>query len=293
MFLQILYTNETKSANYKRKSNIMTDKIRDLVFNSDISANDKYYWGYMYDLGRVTIVPHLSELGVFKPSDSVVEIGSAEGGVLHAFAVKGAKECLGTDIAQTRLDMGKIITKIANLKVDYVYNDIIYGEPEQNWLNKYDLAILRDVIEHLDDTKIALTNISKVIKPGGYLYVTFPPYNSPYGGHQHTLAGNLLSRLPYIHHLPESIFRKLINSGRPQDIEEVVRLLNIRLSPEKFEKAALESNYEIVRMDNYLLRPVFKMKFGLPTIKINRIASSKIIRNYFCMEASYILRKKS
>lgn len=270
----------------------MTDRIRNLVFNSNISSNDKYYWGYMYDLGRVTIVPHLIELGVFKQGDSVIEIGSAEGGVLHAFAAEGASECLGTDIAQSRLDMGRIITDIAELKVDYVFNDIIYGEPKQEWQNKYDVAILRDVIEHLDDTEIALTNIRKIIKPGGYLYVTFPPYNSPYGGHQHTLAGNLISRLPYIHHFPENIFRKLIESGRPQDIEEVVRLLSIRLSPEKFLKAAQNANYEIVRTDYYLLRPVFKMKFGLPTIKINTIAKAKFIRNYFCMEAAYILRKK-
>lgn len=269
----------------------MTDRIRDLVFNSLISDNDKYYWGYMYDLGRVTIVPYLSSLGIFKKGDSVIEIGSAEGGVLHAFADVGATECLGTDIAETRLEMGRKITETANLKVDYVYNDIIYGEPEKKWLNKYNLAILRDVIEHLDDTEIALKNISKVIKPGGYLYVTFPPYNSPYGGHQHTLAGDLKSRLPYIHLLSESTFRKLISTGRPQDIGEVVRLLDIKLSPEKFLSAAVKAGYKIIKSDYYLLRPVFKMKFGLPTLKINFLAKIPFIRNYFCMEASYILQK--
>ncbi len=271
----------------------MTDRIRDLVFNSKITDAEKYYWGYMYDLGRITIVPYLTQKGIFKTGDSVVEIGSAEGGVLHAFADKGAVDCLGTDIAESRLEKGRIITNIAGLNVDFVYNDIIYGEPEKKWYNKYDLAILRDVIEHLDDTAIALKNISKVIKPGGYLFVTFPPYNSPYGGHQHTLAGRLPSRLPYIHHLPVSLFKKLISSGRPQDIEEVERLINIQLSPEKFMKAAISAGYEIISTDYYLLRPVFKMKFGLPSLKINLPAKLPFIRNYFCMEAAYILRKKS
>ncbi|GAB1371783.1 class I SAM-dependent methyltransferase [Candidatus Kapaibacterium sp.] len=268
----------------------MSDKIRDLVFGSNISDNDKYYWGYMYDLGRETIVPYLTELGAFEGGNSVIEIGSAEGGVLHAFADKGAVNCIGTDISLPRLEMGRVISKIANLDVEYVSNDIIYEEPQSEWVGKYDLAILRDVIEHLDDTVIALTNIKKVIKKGGFLYVTFPPYNSPYGGHQHTLAGDMLSKLPFIHLLPESIFRNLIQSGRPQDIEEVVRLLDIRLSPEKFKKAALESGYEIFKEDYYLLRPVFKMKFGLPTLKINSIAKSSFVRNFFCMEASYILQ---
>lgn len=269
----------------------MSDRVKDLVFNSKISDNDKYYWGYMYGLGRDVIVPYLTETAVFRPGDKVIEIGSAEGGVLHAFADKGAVDCVGTDIAESRLIMGRKITEIAGLDVTYYYNDIIYGEPEQNWLGKYDLAILRDVIEHLDDTEIALRNISKVIKRGGFLYVTFPPYNSPYGGHQHTLAGKLPSKLPYIHHLPENIFRKLISSGRPQDIEEVTRLLDIRLSPEKFLNAAEAAGYSLVKSDYYLLRPVFKMKFGLPSLKLNGLAKSRIIRNYFCMEASYILQK--
>ncbi|MBX3045022.1 MAG: class I SAM-dependent methyltransferase [Candidatus Kapabacteria bacterium] len=269
----------------------MTDKIKDLVFKSDISDNDKYYWGYMYDLGRVTIVPYLTKLGYFKPGDKVIEIGSAEGGVLHALADKGAVECVGTDIAESRLEMGRVISKVAGLDVKYVYNDIIYGKPDESWLDKYDLAILRDVIEHLDDTEIALRNISHVIKRGGHLFVSFPPYNSPYGGHQHTLAGKFPSRLPYIHHLPEKTFQSLIKSGRPQDIEEVIRLINIKLSPEKFEKAAKNAGYEIVKRDFYLLRPVFKMKFGLPTLKLGFLAGSKIVRNFLCMEASYILKK--
>jgi SAM-dependent methyltransferase len=270
----------------------MSDKIRALVFGSNIPNNYKYYWGYMYDLGKEIIVPYLTSIGIFKSGDSVIEIGSAEGGVLHAFADKGAVNCIGTDIAEVRLEMGRTITDIAGLNVEFVTNDIIYGIPPAEWNFKYDLAILRDVIEHLDDTQIALTNIRKVIKKGGYLYVTFPPYKSPYGGHQHTLSGDLLSKLPYIHLLPISIFKKLIKSGRPQDIEEVERLSDIQLSPEKFKKAALNSGYEIAKEDYYLLRPVFKMKFGLPSFKINTLAKIKFIRNYFCMEASFILKAK-
>jgi 2-polyprenyl-3-methyl-5-hydroxy-6-metoxy-1,4-benzoquinol methylase len=270
----------------------MTEKIKDLVFNSNISENIKYYWGYMYDLGRITIVPYLTQQGIFHSGDSVVEIGSAEGGVLHAFADKGATNCLGTDIAEVRLEIGRTITKIAGLDVEFVYNDIIYGVPPKEWEKKYDLAILRDVIEHLDDTEVALRNIKKVIKTGGSLFVTFPPYNSPYGGHQHTLGGNFLSRLPYIHHLPVNIFKKMIRSGRPQDIVEVERLIDIKLSPDKFLKAAINAGYEVVKEEYYFLRPVFKMKFGLPTIRINSIAKIPFLRNYLSMEASYILRVK-
>ncbi len=268
----------------------MTDKLRSLIFDSDIPENYKYYWGYMYDLGREIIVPFLSKNLFFKSGDSVIEIGSAEGGVLHALADKGAKNCIGTDIVQSRLDMGDKITKIIGLDVNFVNNDIIYGEPPEEWRNKYDLAILRDVIEHLDDTSIALKNIRKVIRKDGFLFVTFPPYKSPYGGHQHTLSGNILSKLPFIHLLPQNIFKNLIKSGREQDIEEVVRLIDIQLSPKKFQNAVKNSGFEIVKEDYYFFRPVFKMKFGLPTIKMNFLSKIPIIQDYFTMEASFVLK---
>jgi SAM-dependent methyltransferase len=269
----------------------MKDKIKDIISKSDISEAEKYYWGYMYDLGRIFIVPHITSLNAFKKGDKVAEIGSAEGGVLHAFIAEGATEALGTDIAKDRLLKGEYISKLAGLNVKYQYHDIVNQEPFDEWKEKYDLVILRDVIEHLDNPQSALQNIYKIIKPGGFLYVTFPPYNSPYGGHQHTLAGNFLTKLPWIHHLPKSIFLNLIKSGRPQDIEEVTRLLSIRFSPEKFESASINSKFSIFKKEFYLIRPVYKMKFGLQPVKMNILTNLSFIRNYFCLEASYILKK--
>jgi 2-polyprenyl-3-methyl-5-hydroxy-6-metoxy-1,4-benzoquinol methylase len=180
--------------------------IREAVMSSDLSDNDKYYWGYMYDLGVSTIVPLLIEQGIFKAGDKVAEIGSAEGGVLHALAEAGASEAIGTDIAIERIQTGELITKIAGLDVKYSTHDIIGEEPHAEWHNRYDLVILRDVIEHLDSAYTALANIRKIMKPCGYLYVTFPSYYSPFGGHQHTLAGNALTKLPYIHYFSKGFF---------------------------------------------------------------------------------------
>ena len=150
--------------------------------------------------------------------------------------------------------------------------------------------LLRDVIEHLDDTYIALLNIKKIIKKNGVLYVTFPPYHSPYGGHQHTLKSTA-GKFPFIHLLPRSIFYKLIKNGREKDIIEVKRLSNIRLTIKKFEDAAAKAGYTIEKSEFYLLRPVFKAKFGLPALKINALSKIPILSSIFTLEASYILRK--
>lgn len=265
--------------------------IVDLIKNSKIPEANKYYWQYQFELGMDYLVPYTIEKKCFHAGDKVCEIGSAEGGALHAYMQHGAEYGLGTDIAVSRIEVGAEISKLAEMNVEYVEHNILSEEPRKDWLNAFELVLLRDVIEHLDDTFLALNNIKSIIKPGGFLFLTFPPYNSPYGGHQHTLAGNFFTKLPYIHLLPNFIFHRLIKSGRANDIWEVKRLQTIRLNATKLKKAALAAGYEIYKQEFYLLRPVFKMKFGLPTIKITALAKIPFVKDFFALESVFVLRK--
>ena len=267
------------------------DLYQQIKNNNSITDDYKYYWGYQYRLGREVIVPYLSSLSAFTSGDRVMEIGSAEGGVLAAFVENGARDALATDIAKNRLNAGDEISKLLNLPIEFRDHNILTDDVPDEWKNSASLVILRDVIEHLDDTELALTNIRKFLRPGGFLYVTFPPYYSPFGGHQHNLK-NFWGKFPYIHFLPDAIFSKAIATGRPADIDEVKRLRSIRMSPKKFTTAANKSGYELFREDYYLLRPVFKMKFGLPAVKISALSFIPLVRNFFSLEASFILKVK-
>ena len=151
-------------------------------------------------------------------------------------------------------------------------------------------VVLRDVIEHLDATADSLKNVMDFLKPGGFLYVVFPPYYSPFGGHQHALA-NTWGKLPFIHYLPKALWDPMIASGRKLDIEEVNRLRAIRLTISRFRKAAKSVGYRIVDEELFFLRPVFKMKFGLPTVKVNLVKHLPLLREVAALEASYLLQK--
>jgi SAM-dependent methyltransferase len=271
----------------------MPDILQTINAAPDITPNDKYYWGYQFQLGRDVLVPYVRQHGGFKNGDAVVEIGAAEGGVLMAFKEAGAGLTAGTDIATYRIGIGQQISDKLGLGIEFSEHDILGAEPKGHWRNAFDLAILRDVIEHLDDAELAIRNIRKVLKPGGHLLVTFPPYNSPYGGHQHILK-NALGKLPYVHLLPEPLFSAVVNSGDAHevDIEEVHRLKRIRLSAGKFLKAARAAGYDIVREDYYLLRPVFKMKFGLPAIPLTPLKSIPGVKEILALEATYLLKMK-
>lgn len=268
----------------------MTDYYSLIQSSTGLEEYEKYYWGYQYRLSRDVIVPELQRLGAFAPGNAVAEIGCGEAGVLDAFIAKGATNPLGTDISTYRLGVGKKIADSLGLNLTLTEHDIIGNEPQEQWRNAYNLVLLRDVIEHLDDTYAALSNIRKILAPGGWLYVTFPPYNSPFGGHQHLLQ-NGWGKLPYMHLLPDALFQPMIHtSKRPADIEEVQRLRNIRLSASKFMAAAEKAGYTIHHQEYYLFRPVFKLKFGLPTIKITALSGLPLVTSLFSLEAAYLLR---
>ncbi len=265
---------------------------KDTVQASSLSSADKYYWGYMYGLAAEYMIPYLERHGVQIRGASVIEIGCAEGGNLCAMQEHGAAELAGTDIALVRLETAKTIASMLGIDIEYSSHDIIYQDPLPEWAGHFDVAFLRDVIEHLDDATIALRNIRRVLKPGGALYVTFPPYYSPYGGHQQTLV-NWSSKIPFMHLTPRFIFEKMIASGREADKVEVTRLRGIRMTTSKFRKAAREAGFDVADEKLYFLRPVFKMKFGLNPLSANIMKPFPVLRDIMALEAGYILRNPS
>jgi SAM-dependent methyltransferase len=261
-----------------------------------IPHHDKYYWGYQYGLARTTLVPQLLRDGAFREGFAVAEIGCAEGGVLAAFVQAGASKALGTDIEQHRLDGGASISALCkehlSVPLEFSAHDVLFDEPLVAWRGVFDLVILRDVLEHLDDTTLALRNIKKLLKPDGYVFVEFPPYTSPFGGHQHLLQ-NTWGKIPYMHLLPDALFQPMTASGlHPANIAEVRRLRNVRLTPRKFFKATSDAGYELLVERYYLLRPVFQMKFGLPIVPLTSFRWLPGVKSLLSLEANYVLQLK-
>lgn len=266
-------------------------RVKELEGVAGITENDRYYFGYQYGLGDQAIVPYLKEHGVPFAGKSICEIGCGEGGVLAALADEGAAYSLGIDIRQEAIDRAEKIFKALRINSEFKIHDVTNQETPAEWKGKFDFVTLRDVIEHLDDTVGSMKHVMDFLKPGGFLYVVFPPYYSPYGGHQHALA-NFWGKLPFIQYLPDPIFGAMIKSGRKLDIEEVSRLRHIRMTTGKFRKAAKQAGFNIVDEELYFLRPVFKLKFGLPAIKVNILKGLPFVREIFALEAGYLLQKK-
>lgn len=265
--------------------------IVDLVDSAtEIDPSTRKLWKYQYLLGREIIIPFLREHGLFKQGQSICEVGCAEGGVLAALVECGAARALGTDIDKLRLENAASLASLTNLPASFQYNDIV-AEPVEGQERSFDMVMLRDVIEHLDDANSALSNIASMLKPGGLLYVNFPPFRSPFGGHQHTLNTNI-GKLPWIHLLPNSVFKAMTKNGRKPDVIETQRLQKIRFSTKKMHAAVKDSGLTILWEGYFLLRPVYRFRLGLPfSMSFHALRYIPFLRDFFAMEAAFILQK--
>jgi len=244
-----------------------------------------------YRLAQHTLIPWLQHLNVLPPSAAVCEIGCAEGGVLAAFADQGASYSLGTDIQEPllRIVSTPVWTELG-YSITFTQHDVIYDDIPQEWQHRFDVVLLRDVIEHLDDAGIALKNIARIMKPGGVVLVTFPPYTSPFGGHQQ-LLGTKLGALPFVHLLPWSIFGAMVRKGDSVNQEEVERLHTIRCSAQKVMHAASRAGLTIVDQRFFGLRPVFRWKYqrAIPSFELGALASLPGMKA-IAMEAAFVLQ---
>ena len=268
------------------------EKTKILEARKDINSYDRYYFGYQYGLGSEYIAPYLKSKGIELAGARICEIGCGESGVLAALAEEGAAEVVGIDIRELAIESSEKIFDAIGIKGEFAIHNIITQPPPEKWENHFDVVLLRDVIEHLEQTELSLRHVMDFMKPGGYLYVVFPPYYSPFGAHQH-LLGNTMSKLPFIQLLPDSLFTKSYRNARLQiDVEEVSMLRGIRLTISKMRRAIKNALLVLIDEQLYFIRPVFKLKFGLPPIKANFIKHIPVIRELMALEASYLLRKK-
>lgn len=117
--------------------------------------------------------------------DSMIDLGCGEGEIIRwtreNYGKKKTKAC----------DIDNIL--LANIKKEFpdVKTDTIYLDKETDTKNSYDLALLLEVLEHIEDYEAVLKNISKM--KFKYLLISVP--NEPF------FRGSNLARLKYVKRL--------------------------------------------------------------------------------------------
>lgn len=123
----------------------------------------------------------------FKPywnleGKTVLDVGCGLGGKLLFYAESGAKRVVGIDrrsfsvASASRLAGGQNNGK--GIRVTVADGaEIPFAD------DAFDVVVSINVMEHVADPASVLRECRRVLRPGGYLYLHFPPFYSPWGAH--------------------------------------------------------------------------------------------------------------
>ncbi len=256
--------------------------------------------GQQFDQQRLvttnTIIPFIEEAFPIKKGLHVLEIGCGEGGVLKSFVERG---CIGTgvELDEQRYAHAEhyLQEDLQRGRVRLVRKDIYAVEIEKDFESRFHLIILKDVIEHIPDQSRLLRRLVDFLQPGGAIFVSFPPWQMPFGGHQQVCGSKVLSLAPYLHLLPAFLYRGVLKlfGETEKKIEQLLEVKRTGISLERFERLAGRAGYRFAKRTLFLINPIYQYKFGLkPRRQFRLVAGLPYLRDFLTTCGYYLVRQE-
>lgn len=119
------------------------------------------------------ILDYLYSFDVKLQGKTVLDLGSGIGGYSEYMARQGATVlCVDLMANAVHLDKGCVPVVGDALSIPLATHSV-------------DFVFCASLIEHVTEPLLILQEIERVLKPGGFCYLSFPPYYSPVGGHEY------------------------------------------------------------------------------------------------------------
>jgi ubiquinone/menaquinone biosynthesis C-methylase UbiE len=136
------------------------------------------------------------------------------GGKTVWYAEAGATSVIGLDLDPANTAQGARFAAAHGVsdRVRFVVGDAVRLPFDDG---RFDALTANDAMEHFADPAAALVELSRVLRPGGRLYVSFPPYRSPHGAHLYDYV-----HIPWCQNL---MSRRLLYGTLRRSIEEAAR----------------------------------------------------------------------
>ena len=255
-------------------------KNRTLYFHEQVQTSRKYF------------IPYIGKFKQLDPGCRILEIGCGDGGNLLPFAQMGCYT-LGVDIDEGRIADARKFFNDSEAKGDFIASDVFLLR-ELHGL--FDVIICHDVIEHICDKQCFLSLISQFLARDGIIFMSFPAWQMPFGGHQQVCKSVVISHLPFIHFLPKECFRLFLKAFGENEscIKELMSIRETRTPIERFERVLNRlALFNIIDRTLWLINPHYETKFGLHPHQLSKwLGAIPHFRNYFTTSCFYVLSKK-
>lgn len=253
--------------------------------------NEELYFYEQSYTAQKYIIPFIEQVKQVNSDISILEVGTNKGGNMEEFLKRGCRT-VGVDINEPAIIFAnnKFKDFIENNKAEFLFKDIYDFETTE----KFDIIFLKDTIEHIPNQEKLLPHLKQFLKPDGIIFIQFPPWYMPFGGHQQIMKSKF-SKVPFIHLLPSSLYHwlmKTVKEDKPT-IEELMYIKSVGISIDRLNRIIKKNNYKIERQDLYFINPNYEVKFKLkPRKQFKLISAIPHFRNYFITSAYYILSTK-
>lgn len=251
-----------------------TDRYR--YFREEAATTEKYF------------IPYLSEF-MDVGDISVLEVGCGEGGNLLPFARRGCR-VVGVDLSEQRVRQAESFFSRECAAGTFVCDDVMHYRGDGRL---FDLIVCHDVVEHIPEKGKMLLALKRLLAPGGRLFVAFPAWQMPFGGHQQIARSWVVSHLPFVHLLPELAFSLMLRlfGEDASKINELIGIRRTRCTVEMFEREAAYAGYTVYDRRLWLVNPHYEVKFGLRPIRLCRqLSALPYIRNFMASSCFYVVR---
>jgi 2-polyprenyl-3-methyl-5-hydroxy-6-metoxy-1,4-benzoquinol methylase len=258
---------------------------------SDPFTNYERRMRYEYDLALDCVLPHLSRWGIEFKGASILDLGCGSGGLAVALAEVGA-ECLGIDLNRVHIQHASRLASEHLVKAEFVAADVLKPNELDRILRgrSFQLVVLAEFVEHLvnlQNVTYVLSQVKEYLAPGGCVYVSFPPWFNPYGGHQ---AGWPTIRcVPWYHIIPNRLKRFLAPKQASKYLEFFQELNHLTINA--FETILEDTHLKIVKRELFHFRPEYYWRYRVPTLRASFLAKVPIVRELTVTGAFYLLTK--
>jgi 2-polyprenyl-3-methyl-5-hydroxy-6-metoxy-1,4-benzoquinol methylase len=260
----------------------------------EFHQDKKTYYNWQTAVTSDAVIPFLKPYVNLDKPLRILEVGCGEAGVLRAFLEKGHYGC-GVELSESRAESASQNLKeyIEKGQASIISKNIYDIDPAKEWTKKFDVIVLKDVIEHIPNQEKFIPALHQFLNPSGVIFFAYPPWWMPFGGHQQLAKNKLLSKLPWYHLLPMPFYKKILkwggeSTGTIQVLEEIKET---GIIIERLKKLITNSNYEILAQKYWLVNPIYAYKFKLKQRSVLSLFSSiPFIRNFYTT-AHYILFK--
>ena len=174
----------------------------------------------------------------------------------------------------------------------FIASDVFLPEELKH---RFDLIVCHYVIEHIADKDGFIRKCKQLLKFGGVIFMSFPAWQMPFGGHQQLCRSRFLSHLPFIHLLPTALYEWILRACKENEgcVRELLNIKQTKCPIELFESTIRNGSFEAIDRTFYFINPHYEVKFHLRPRKLYAmIGAIPYIRNFFTTSCFYILTCK-